>query len=760
VNDRDSAPPVREESHGATAGPAIPPGRRPLTAGLVQRRASGSAASRVEARGAAPASADADVPPAPVEGGLGEAFSFGPAGVQATAERGVAGPGSALPFADRIQAAFGDHDVGQVTAHTGDDASAACDELGAHAYATGRDVAFAGPPDLHTAAHEAAHVVQQRAGVQLAGGVGQAGDEHEQEADAAADRVVAGMSAAPVLARYAAGGATSRGQVQRDEREDGAAAGEPAVDPPTPGDGRVGFIDNDQGANIRNRPGELAGSRTLTPTPLRPATRVFVSGRHPQTADWWYVTAYLSDSIVRGYVQGLRVVTDLPEPTARLYQIQAGDTAERLAVREFSSAVRDGQDLRFYENVLLYVNRRAGRAGVVGSYQDPGVLGGGANNVHLVADRRIWLVSPEYARTLHDAVPDGSLTDGAVASVRRFAGHIEDIIASVTTSPGHLDEVAGEYAQAIRDHMAEIVGVIAGFVAAEALSAFLASTPTGVGQIVAVMIQLTLALLGAAGMATAIVGAVQHADRWLRQAWTANGNPARIAEASRNFLRMLVDIAMAVLAYLGVRGNTARAAAITSSMPTALPALAVVGGGRLPGAGAGTAVATGVPGPAGPLGTAVAMSQHGDEGGGSQPEVVIEGTADAAHEAAQATRFGRAEGGGTFRFLGNSSQGIEGFFRRLGQTLDIPVSLKDFTGTGRLRNIIGRINVNAAQVTSAGHAGRTVLHARVAATAEEMMAFARSGPLARMPQEGVFQRMIFECSDGIVEVSATGIVRR
>ncbi|MEO1271892.1 MAG: DUF4157 domain-containing protein, partial [Myxococcota bacterium] len=44
--------------------------------------------------------------------------------------------------------------------------------MGSLAYATGHTVAFKQSPDLHTAAHEAAHVVQQRAGaVQLKGGI-------------------------------------------------------------------------------------------------------------------------------------------------------------------------------------------------------------------------------------------------------------------------------------------------------------------------------------------------------------------------------------------------------------------------------------------------------------------------------------------------------------------------------------------------------------------------------------------------------------
>ncbi len=119
--------------------------------------------------------------------------------VQSVAAAGVQRGGSPLPHLGTIQASFGDHDVGNVEAHVGGDATTAAAQMGAVAYAMGNHVAFAAQPDLHTAAHEAAHVVQQRGGVQLAGGVGQAGDSYERQADAVADLVVQGKSAAALL---------------------------------------------------------------------------------------------------------------------------------------------------------------------------------------------------------------------------------------------------------------------------------------------------------------------------------------------------------------------------------------------------------------------------------------------------------------------------------------------------------------------------------------------------------------------------------
>lgn len=120
--------------------------------------------------------------------------------VRAAAARGTSDSGGVLPHADRVQQAFGRHDISSVTAHQGRLAIDACNDMGASAYAQGEHVVFGhDAPSLHMAAHEAAHVIQQRGGITLPGGVGQAGDAYEQHADAVADAVVAGQSAEPLL---------------------------------------------------------------------------------------------------------------------------------------------------------------------------------------------------------------------------------------------------------------------------------------------------------------------------------------------------------------------------------------------------------------------------------------------------------------------------------------------------------------------------------------------------------------------------------
>ena len=123
--------------------------------------------------------------------------------IHSIATEGVRGRGAPLPHLDQIQKLFGHHDIRQVQAFTNASARRASRAIGAEAYASGSKIAFSRQPSLHTAAHEAAHVIQQRAGVHLKGGVGVIGDEYEQHADEVASRVVQGRSVESLLTEFA-----------------------------------------------------------------------------------------------------------------------------------------------------------------------------------------------------------------------------------------------------------------------------------------------------------------------------------------------------------------------------------------------------------------------------------------------------------------------------------------------------------------------------------------------------------------------------
>ena len=190
--ERDKAPdrqPGAGQASGQSPGKAV--GRKPLTARLsaaggarVQRKSGGDAvdqASEILSGGAA----DPGQP-----GGAADLAGL-PQGGGAPLDSGIAA---------RVEQATGTA-LGDVSVHTGTASVQAAADLGARAFTTGTDIHVGqgeSPRDASLMAHEAAHTIQQRGGgaAQAKGEVSQPGDPLEREADAVADAVVSGGTAA------------------------------------------------------------------------------------------------------------------------------------------------------------------------------------------------------------------------------------------------------------------------------------------------------------------------------------------------------------------------------------------------------------------------------------------------------------------------------------------------------------------------------------------------------------------------------------
>lgn len=113
--------------------------------------------------------------------------------VRKLAATGIAGSGGPLPHLEQLRSLFGPfHDLESIRAHQGGNAAKAADAIGAHAYAFGDDIVFEKVPSLRRTVHEVTHVLQQRAGVHPAGGVGRPGDPYERQADRVADKIAGG----------------------------------------------------------------------------------------------------------------------------------------------------------------------------------------------------------------------------------------------------------------------------------------------------------------------------------------------------------------------------------------------------------------------------------------------------------------------------------------------------------------------------------------------------------------------------------------
>lgn len=156
------------------------------------------------------------------------------------AREGVENATGGLPFGDTLQRAFGPHDLTDIRSQVGGPAATAARALRARAFATGGAVAFGETPTLRTAAHEAAHVIQQRAGATRTLPSESSQAALETEADAVAEAVTSGRSAAPLMAKYSPASRVHSDAVQRqptaaDDRSEEYRAGRPSRGAGPPG---------------------------------------------------------------------------------------------------------------------------------------------------------------------------------------------------------------------------------------------------------------------------------------------------------------------------------------------------------------------------------------------------------------------------------------------------------------------------------------------------------------------------------------------
>ncbi|MFC4637775.1 eCIS core domain-containing protein [Deinococcus hohokamensis] len=462
-------------------------------------------------------------------------------------ERIQARRGAGNPLPEAVQRHLEDglnHDLSRVRIHDDAEADKLAKGVNAIAFTTGSDIFFrSGTFDpnsrsgLELLAHEVTHTVQQSQGRVGRGIDPDAGLEGEARAMGArlAVQPLARSKAhhRPVRRRAAFTPTTS---FQR------KAAPSPLKPPAQLTVGQIGVIKHTDGANLRAQP--TPQGRKVLPNPLPVGTKVGVIS---QTADGWSKVSLTSGKT--GFVQTARVTTVLPDPGSTLIKVPPGSTAIGIAERYYKGVVRPGQDLRFYVNVLEFVNRQRG----TGAFQGGQALKGG---------NLLWIPSPMYAQTLAGTVRDGSVTGGALANANAMMGNSPgaNIMRSVLEAPTHIDEVLKDVWKVIEKHWPVMLATTLAFVGAELLVGVLAAAPepTTITKFAAVGLQGLITAVAGVGAIAAVDGAGKAAETWLRTAWTAGGNASRIKAASKAFLSMIGNIAMAVASAAGAQTSGAR----------------------------------------------------------------------------------------------------------------------------------------------------------------------------------------------------------
>ena len=150
-----------------------------------------------------------------------------------------------------------------------------------------------------------------------------------------------------------------------------------------------------------------------------------------------------------GYITAAVVKTDLPCPGARIYRLRAGDQGLAIARRFFRGEVKPGRDLRYYVNVLQYVND-----GTHKRWQD----------VEWQAGRSLWIPTAQFANSLHGSVKSGSITGGLWAKTKRAVAKVIDVAVGAGAFVYGALKGAVLTVKEILEGLGSLVGAVIGFV--------------------------------------------------------------------------------------------------------------------------------------------------------------------------------------------------------------------------------------------------------------------------------------------------------
>ncbi len=289
--------------------------------------------------------------------------------------------------------------------------------------------------------------------------------------------------------------------------------------------------------NLRSSPDTSTNDNVLTKLPFN--THVQVIKRFP--GRWLFVSTQDGEM---GYVFDEFINMNLPEPNARLHRVAAGLSGTAIAIAEdyFGQYSDDwGQDLRFYVNVLAFVNNISVPDSTSGWKQ-----------VRFVAGNFIWIPSHEFAMSLKGEVNSGSRTYN-VAKALGIAGFLErlgqlkdDFFSAIAMSKGYLWEAISRH---VEEALIEaLTSLVTSLVAAIAILAILSLIGLALGGPAGAAIGFELGVvflewLGLALLITWIGQALAQTaaafGRFFKMVWNARGDEKKLDLAAHQFAEAL-----------------------------------------------------------------------------------------------------------------------------------------------------------------------------------------------------------------------------
>ncbi|WP_302052641.1 peptidoglycan-binding protein [Corallococcus exiguus] len=173
----------------------------------------------------------------------------------------------------------------------------------------------------------------------------------------------------------------------------------------------VGLVSNSAGVNLRAQPDPTGTFKKK----LAFNTRVFVS--RELAGDWYFVTLADGNS---GFVYKKYISINPPDPGSVLYKIKKSEGALAIVKQHYKgSAIKWGQDERYYANVLVEANRGQGLRGIYNPTEDAAWDKTQTREGYL-----IWIPSMEFAKSLRGKVGSGSISYELWQDVKAVATNV------------------------------------------------------------------------------------------------------------------------------------------------------------------------------------------------------------------------------------------------------------------------------------------------------------------------------------------------
>jgi hypothetical protein len=194
--------------------------------------------------------------------------------------------------------------------------------------------------------------------------------------------------------------------------------------------------------------------------------------------------------------------------------------------------------------------------------REPGrsVSGGGgrpSEPAHNHAARAHWL-DTLIGGAADIAVPGSrkiALDAVARSGIKQIA---DDLVASIRESDKHSGPVLkahfGDEWEAIKANWPVFVATLVGLLAAEVLAAALIASPHGAARMAGVLLQMAILAFVVGTTVVDIVRVVGAILRWLDAVKDANGDPAEITKASKEFCQAVAHLLMIIIAVLAAKG--------------------------------------------------------------------------------------------------------------------------------------------------------------------------------------------------------------